>query len=181
MMNNELLRIFNQLIEAKKEEINIKIKSIVGDLKDLYDKILSIIENPNIIFELDLGILSENIDIEFEVMKRLELYQRFATSTLLKLNDNQKQTIVDNLTNFSNKISEILDTKLNNNQDYINLNFDYNKLLDLFNNLKNNETLTKEEFILCSEIIKKNARNINTSLELIRKLSFLETLVLMTP
>lgn len=171
MMNNELLNIFSQIIETKKQEIDSKFKDLFGNLNDLNDNILSIIEEPDKIFELDLNILSENIDIEFEVVERLKLYQKFARSTLFRLEDKQKETIIEYLNDFSNKLKEIINNRINDNLDYINLNSEYNKLTELFNKLKNNEILTKEEFILCSQIIKDNVSDINLSLELIKNLS----------
>ena len=155
-MDNVIFNSLETILNEKKVQIDDLKQKLFGNLYTLQEEIDKVIENIEYFNDINLEELKNVNIIDEDIYLTLCLYKKLYNSKIssMKLNDNQLIQIRNQFLASKKLLMEKIDYLLNNNTDYINMVYQYEKLNNIYHQLERKEPLNEEEFVLLCNIFK---------------------------
>lgn len=164
MMKRELLDYIDGLINKLKEEKGSIPENALGDLIFLYKEINSSLENIEYLKHINLEMLDDYINVPYDVLNILTLYQHLSVSKNYPLTTEQKQYVIYLLQEFKTILEKKLNEFKENSLDYQNLDNQINNLNSIKTILISKVNITLDDYVLIVQIIKNIREDYNSKL-----------------
>ena len=164
MMKRELLDYIDGLINKLQEEKRSIPENALGDLIFLYKKINSSLENIEYLKHINLEMLDDYINVPYDVLNILTLYQHLSVSKNYPLTQEQKQYVIYLLQEFKTLLEKKLNEFKESSVDYQNLDNQINNLNSIKTILISKVNITLDDYVLIVQIIKNIREDYNSKL-----------------